>query len=267
MPGFRSAMRAARGRVCQRGMVHKRAQGIRAAIAIQRIEVGIAQQHEGRRRGRRGQTAIQKMQPESGLVCVAAAIAIFGPVKGGGCGMPDEEGKLRTARQQDRQDQVAVRGKALNFRKTGVHSRRQIGLWQITPEKAAEILCLIVQQRQLGQDGNAARTGERAPALCIFGFVQAIVPINIKAGRLAAVGWRGVSVRIGEASCLQPQGKGGKRVEFRVMVHAGEDKDIGIKPEEDGKDRGNLLILARLDIPQEKAGAAPFQPDIPDGKA
>lgn len=74
-------------------------------------------------------------------------------------------------------------------------------------------------------------------------------------------------MRIGEAGRLQPQGKGGQRMESGVVIHSGQDKDIGIKPDEDGKDGGNLRILARLDIAQKQAGAAPFQPDVPDGKA
>lgn len=197
MRRFRSAMGAARRGIGQRRMVEQGAQGVGAAIAIIGIKVRIAQQDEGRRRVRDGQTAIQQMQPEARLIRVAAAITILGPVKGRRGGMPDQQGKTRATRQQDRQDQVAVRRQALNLGQAGVHVRGKIGLWQVAPEKAAEILCLFGQKRQARQDGGTARAGETAPALGIFWLIEAVVTIDIKAGRLARVGARGVKVRIG----------------------------------------------------------------------
>ena len=72
--------------VLQPWMGQERAQGIGATLAIHRIKIGVAQQDHGMGWWRIGQATGKEVQPEGGLVMVAAAVAILGPVEDGGRG-------------------------------------------------------------------------------------------------------------------------------------------------------------------------------------
>ncbi len=129
-------------------MVQKGAQGRCSAITIHRVKVGITQQDKGFSRGPDRKIAIQKMHPECSLIRVSVAIPIPWVVKGGGGGVPDQQGERAAVWQLDRQDQMAVRRQALNRDKAGIGAGWNTGLRQIAPEERAEILRLTRQQGQ-----------------------------------------------------------------------------------------------------------------------
>lgn len=248
--GFGAAMAAARGRVLQRGMRQKGEDGPRPAVTVCGIEIGIPDQQEGRLwRGCR-QVAVQKAQPEGGLVMVAAAIPIFGSVEDGGRGMPDQEHEGAAVGQGHGQLQMAVRGKALDGGKGWVGGRHEVPR-QIAPEEAGVIRGAVRQERQARQDRRAAGAGKPAPALGIGGVMARAVAIGVMAGGLAAVGARGVEVGIGGALIGKPPRQRLQRKKGGVVIHPCQDKDIGIQLRQDGHCGKDLRIAAPFDVLQQ----------------
>lgn len=264
--GFVTPMGGAGGGVLQCGVGEQGLQRLRAAVAIQRVEVGLAHEDEGRVRWRDRKRAVQEVEPEGGFIMVAAAVAVFGAVEGGGRGVPEEEGEGRAV-DQDGQGDMGVRRQALDGGKARVGVGGDQGSGQVAPEEGGVVLRRAFVQRQAGQDGEAAGTGETAPSLGIGGFVPAAVGIGVEAGRDTGIALRGVEMGVGVAVALQRGGKFGERGAAGVVVDSRQDQHVGIQPADHRADGGDLGVVACPQVLQQEARAIAFEICVPEGDA
>jgi hypothetical protein len=261
---FAAAVGAAGGRVLQGGMGEEGAQCLGATVAVLRVEIGLAHQDEGAFGRGKGQGAVQEVEPEGSLVMVAATVAVFGPVEGGGRGVPEKERQGPVA-DADGQGDVGVGRKALDVDETGVGVGRHEGAGKVAPEEIR--VAGGFPQGQAGEDGKAARAWEAAPALRIGRFAGAAIGIGVEAGGNAGVGLDGVAVGIGVARMLKPVGEGCEGLTSGVVVDARQDQDIGVQRGDDGDGGVDLRVVACKDVLQQEAGSGAFEGSVPEGDA
>src|SRR5690606_16608827 len=108
--------RAFGAEVLKARVTQKRVERVGAPVAVQRVEVRVAKEHEGRGGRGEGQVTVEKLRPEGRLVVVAPPVAVLRPVENGRRRRPGEKHDLPARWQFHRHGPVPGGGQPLHRR-------------------------------------------------------------------------------------------------------------------------------------------------------
>ncbi|EKD61646.1 MAG: hypothetical protein ACD_54C00154G0001 [uncultured bacterium] len=237
-------------------MVQQGCDCLPAALAIRRIQIGLAQDHK-RWLGRfEGQIARQKLQPECGFIVIATTVAIFWPVENRRAGVIGQKAQA-AAIGQNHGHFVMARGRKQQA--CGRVRRAQV-FRQIGPKQPAEIANIFSIYRQARQDRHPAFPRPAAIGLRIARLAQHAVAIQIKPGRHTGIGAQGQPVWVGCTRLCQTAFQCCEGCALQVIVDSGQQQHIDVQCHNRLNCRQLCRVVAALQGLQRQAG--PLGPEV-----
>lgn len=261
---LRAVVEALRREVLEARIGQKDGDRFALALAVGGVEIGRAEEDEGRLRRGDGERAVEEAEPERRLVVVAVAVAVLGPVEDRRRGVEREETQPAGGGLEG-DDPVAGGGQTLERRGLRRPFRGQAGAGQVAPEEGAQIGRLR-GQRQSGEQGHPPLSREPAPALGVAGAADAAVAVEVEAGLDAAVGAERKTQGIALSGRRRAVGQCVQGPQVQVPVDAGQQEDVGVQRRDPGDGRSDLEVVA-ADVAEQEAGTVAREFDIPNRDA